>query len=108
MSLALGVARGDLVSAILPPLSDGSSVLLFAGGTLSSGKTSDAADVVTIGTQRGCQSVAIKPAGKLKQARARAVAITLSGGDVLVAGGSQITAGTVVSASAGEVFIAPR
>ena len=104
--LSLSEARGRVVAVSLPKPSGG---VLFVGGTSLNGAISAAGDVVTAGNNRSCQEIAIHAsAGTLAHPRTRAQAAVLTGGEVLIVGGSSSTGPTASPVVEGELFVSPR
>jgi len=104
--LKLTEARGRLVGVSLPK---GSGGVLFAGGTGQASAISAAGDVVTAGNNRSCQEIAIAAsAGTLAHPRTRAQAAVLTGGEVLIVGGSASAGPTANPVVEGELFVSPR
>ncbi len=107
--LHLNEARGNLIGVTLPagPLMINGA--LFAGGTAVGGTVSATAEIATSNLSRSCQEIAIVPStGTLSNARTRAQAAVLTGGEVLIAGGSAQTGTTAVAVTPAELFVTPR
>ena len=104
--LSLSEARGRLAAVSLPKSSGG---VLFVGGTGINGAISAAGDVVSVGNNRSCQEIAIHAsAGTLAHPRTRAQAAVLTGGEVLIVGGSSSAGPTASPVVEGELFVSPR